>query len=431
MGEGTVRPRGAFTLIEVLVVVAIIALLTALTLTGIGAARRAADRKLVGDKVQGVLEGLRALGPEDGSLAYRLHRQALGLNLRFATLREILTGPGVDPEKRPDDIPPNIKLRNSAKFFDARGKPTVTQPADMRIDEWVLWLLRDRSDRKQLANEWRRVEGDDWYLTSTASQNTSQLGETLDGTFEVAPSEPQKPSWYIERWPVLVEQKRGQDPNATYEQTSWPASDWDQSEPGDVPPVWASAWGRDIIARASGNLVPQKERHHLGELSPLATVALLQAAGKLQAGDAGAEEYRTRRGRTAAWNDPWGNPLVVSFAAFIPARYDFVGQEQTRDLAGGRDHLLKLARERYGFNRAVYLAVGAPGPVLRTALPQEWKPADDRGVLRDLWKQIREVTDAKRWNEQAWATPPWKGDIEEGRKGRERCFIGSPVQMDR
>jgi type II secretory pathway pseudopilin PulG len=143
--------------------------------------------------------------------------------------------------------------------------------------------------------------------------------------------------------------------------------------------------------------------YDLGYLSPMQTIAFLQAANVLSA-TTGANDYRTNRSTTAAWNDAWGNPLIVVYAIFQPERYNRVFDGQNR-----RDLLLRSATENYQFNRAIYLAVASAGPTLPATTPLTWTPSGDALTLQQYWMQIRTVCNAVDWNETSFNNPPWQG----------------------
>jgi prepilin-type N-terminal cleavage/methylation domain-containing protein len=413
--------RRGFTLIELFVVMAIIITLMGLLFVGFGPMAFRAKALDTGHRMESVLQQLQSHADTgDGNAAYRVQRDGLGDDFAWATLRAVLLK--FDVSKTPTKVPPNLRLRCELPENDAGS-------GDYGLDAQICWLLRDRTWGM---GGWK-VGDHDYYLDGQQPRRgwPSPVGETLDGTMEVVPTDTaQAPDWYRQRWPALTETVEDVAGVRAYRQTAWPVSDWDQDAPGIVPPRWSSPWGKPQISRATGTLVAAMEERTLAELSPLKTIPLLQAAGILPAGDEGAEVYRRDRGLSRPWNDRWGHPLVVVHAVFLPARYDFVGDEDTRNLRGGRDYLIRRARESYQFTRAVYVAVGAVGPVLREPLPATWSPTDDAAVLRKLWVQIRDTTKAQRWSEKSFASgaAPWSG-VARVDRGRERCFITPPMEI--
>ena len=178
-------------------------------------------------------------------------------------------------------------------------------------------------------------------------------------------------------------------------------------------------------------------------------------------------EYRTDRSSGRAYNDRWGNPLSVVYACQIAPRYDlynnhiYVGErdkdtyvnrdapgttvaEQTelrlsRMLFGGRDYMMQQCKSLYGRSRTLYLAVAAVGPKLRDPLVDHGPSPDDVAVMRQLWKQAREMAMVGRnpgpdgiagseddfddpiewknaWTELSWSNPPWSGVLIEDKE---------------
>jgi hypothetical protein len=140
------------------------------------------------------------------------------------------------------------------------------------------------------------------------------------------------------------------------------------------------------------------------------------------------DEYRKDRRTTQAWNDAWGNPLLVSYALFQPERFSRVFDGQNR-----RDLLLHGAMTAYKYNRSIYLAAGAIGPTIRDrtkldALAASTAASGDAPVLRALWTQVRECCKAYDWTERSFDQPPWKGVRNLSTAG-ERCFLTSPLEL--
>jgi hypothetical protein len=234
-------------------------------------------------------------------------------------------------------------------------------------------------------------------------------------------------------WPRLVE--TGTGPSIVH--SAWPAADWDQATPGTVPPIWEWPWGERIISRSSASPVDLRQSRNLGQLSPIRSSEILQAIGILSPGSEGTNAYRTDRSTKAPWNDRWGNPLVVSFAIFMPARYDWNSAattpwplaEQSDGLLGGRDLFLTKSREFYGYDRALYFGVGAVGPVLDEELPVSWSDGVvNRQTLRTLWKQIAVNCSAADWTQDSFADPPWSG-VRIGTSDEDRSYLAIPITI--
>jgi prepilin-type N-terminal cleavage/methylation domain-containing protein len=279
-------------------------------------------------------------------------------------------------------------------------------------------------------------------------------------------------AWWTSAWP-----------------TSWPASDWPAL--GSVPPVLPFPWGRPGLCldgelvksgagtaatgrtfqdragttwgSGGGTAVPVNNRFvsgasgttaeaaatvtvtrsdgtsvtrgsdlpwgfDLGQCSPLRTVDLLQVAGVLEPGAAGIAAYANDRSPQRPWNDTWGNPLIVVYAVFHPERAQFTVAGTNR-----RDFLWHASRERYGYAKSVYIAVGSSGPVLRAPLAVG-DAAGAPAQLRDRWNQIRDTCRAVEWTEDSFGSPP--SDWSSYRKAskvvagaKETCLLLAPLEL--
>ncbi len=171
-----------------------------------------------------------------------------------------------------------------------------------------------------------------------------------------------------------------------------------------------------------------------GLMSPMHSLALLQAAGVVTDDGTG---WRSDRSAKAAWNDAWGNPLVVNYALYQPERYRNSSEVRNHNM---RSWLLDRSLERYGYSRAVYVTVGAVGPEVRSEdagfgashpwpdQSQPWSAAADRAVTRWLWRQVREVAQAHRWTEEYLNERPWDG-FNLGKYEDQRCVLLAPVEI--
>jgi type II secretory pathway pseudopilin PulG len=228
------------------------------------------------------------------------------------------------------------------------------------------------------------------------------------------------------------------------------------------------------------------EEHDITELIPRMSAEILVAIGVADS----VTEYRDDRDFHRPFNDAWGNPLVVSYALFQPPQYSppntplwqaglfYDAGEWVRHVVDGaerrficirkhespadpstltnqpggaagiaywlealqkRDYYLDQARERYQYNRATYITVGAPGSgldpvVFPNGLAAGQDAAAWQGILANLWTQICAVTmpaPADLWDENGFNRPPW-----EGVKGRRleyhglsiKAFLSTPVE---
>jgi prepilin-type N-terminal cleavage/methylation domain-containing protein len=219
-------------------------------------------------------------------------------------------------------------------------------------------------------------------------------------------------------------------------QVNW---DW-QSGGGNLVPVagtwidpsqpflWPFPWGQPTLGPDGAKTGVLLERR-LDQLDPTATPGFLRFLG-LITDDA---QWLDDRSGTRGWNDAWGNPVVIGFALYQPL-LNTSTQTQWRQ-AGNHlvtrtgvlpDLYLKQAMTTYGFNRAVYLSLGAVGPELRGTLAGNAVQAS-----RDLWTQVSDVCEATSWDQDAWNARPeaWKGDVRWGRRNGERCFLTAPIEL--
>lgn len=189
----------------------------------------------------------------------------------------------------------------------------------------------------------------------------------------------------------------------------------------------------------------QPERHGLEELWPERSEDLL-----VRSGVGKRREIRSNRSPNLAWNDAYGNPLVVSYALFQPPRCDRSemdeGTDQYGSIRGGRtfpaDTYLRSADQAYGYTRSLFISVGSVGPTLDPAyvpggaLPgpsatdAEWSAA-----WRGCWQQVCAVTmptPAEAWTEASFVAPPWQGirqvKVKVGGKV-VRCQLSAPIEL--
>lgn len=388
--------RRAFTLIEVLIVIGIIAVLIGLLTVGIKELKLRSGILLTTNRMEQILTGLAQYRSDAGSQAWGLLQGPLGTNLRFGPVREVIgelnttsRWPG-NLFSSPGNQPPNIHYENN--------------PDDYRIESRLKWYPGDRSE--------------------------SYIGESIDGTLELMPPAslaPTRPTtqWYRDTWPV-----------------AWPASDWDQAVPGSIPVIWGTPWGRPPWATAvangytyfTGEVSGTPEARHLGQLSPLRTIGLLTAAGILE--DKGGAALRDDRSPSQKWNDAWGHPLVIAAGAYVPNRHDTKnanGDMSYQYASRPRDHLLRRSRDAHGFQVAVYLTVGsvgiAPnGASMGLGADLRWSDADDATALAGLWRHIRDTCKAEDWDQDGFTDPPWSGVRREA-SGSGFCLLMAPIEV--
>jgi prepilin-type N-terminal cleavage/methylation domain-containing protein len=178
------------------------------------------------------------------------------------------------------------------------------------------------------------------------------------------------------------------------------------------PHQFSHPWGKHLPGTPSAPPLPRT----LADLSPARSVDLLQAIGVLPPGPVGLTAYRDDRDGGRAWNDRWGNPLLMAYGIFQPS-YPPGPTTKTSD------DKLHEANQHYRYSRSIYLTVGSPGPALRTP----WGP-DPVANQATLWEQIRDVCRAEEWTETGFDRPPWTG-IRKSERGKERCFLSAPIEL--
>ncbi len=446
-----------FTLIELLIVIAIISILAGMTLGVIIMVKERAKDLSTQSRMQAVLNGLVQYSSGDGSPVVGLQTKLnLGGVQTFATVKNLL-----------DSNPPAFaKPAGFIEWYGNPGPPATTWNVTVDSSNY-------NTDPERLAI-WRRLTDEvfevmpipgvgSWASTDYTTYWPSQWPET-DWDLATPGSNPPilrfpwgKPGLRIDA--TLC------DPNADSTNTGKTVSEgfinaghhfvvsspqimnrwvtcgspvstrlwtWSTSSPAETADVQITTCNR-----SDGNAyVPADSMHNsnvampfdMGWMSPLATIRLLQAADVLKPGTVGEDDYRSGRKPSSPWNDAWGNPLVVTYAMFQPERF-----VRTFDGQNRRDFLMRGAMKEYQYNRSIYLAVGDPGPDLTPAvaglvLPKTWIASDDAITLRDYWKQIRFVTDAKDWNENAFASPPWDG-IRLRKKSGVKCLVTAPNEV--
>lgn len=434
-----------FTLIELLVVVLIIAILASLLLPVAGLIRRRAAELDTANRLEHVLRELASQGEAAGGAVIPVQAAAgLGGPLQFANLRTIsnlvgrpASGSAAGREDAPGfDVAWDPILDSGFGTYHRSGQAgaeavelDVQPPAQGSVAaDWYL---------QQWPFTWPET---DWYAEppgTTPPILAHPWGETplaVDGV-KVDPQQP----------PGAEPRSLGSDSDdLRHIRNSWMAVtdhagsiwQWSRVEDGAAQTRRLPAGVADSVQVRRSDDEPDSWTSvpgnapmpfDLGWCSPLATPALLQAAGVLPPGADGLAAWRQDRSPSKPWNDAWGNPLVIVYALWQPPR---AGDPARSSAMMRRDFYLKAASKAYGTNRALYLAGGSAGPVLAEPLPGTWTtPEEDRRVLRELWFQIRADADAAEWTEQAWQDPPWDGVRRKSGPGRQRAILTTPIVL--
>jgi prepilin-type N-terminal cleavage/methylation domain-containing protein len=417
----------AFTLIELLVVVGIITILSGMVVTVIPMIKRMASQTVTNQRMQQILQGLATYGQERGAAAALQDAAGLGGVSRFADLATVAQAIG-DPLFRVPKCP-KVKLVRGAYNSDTEESQLGNSTGSFQF----VAMARNMSEVLPSTTELTTVN-QAWFLNRWplrwAAVNVPAPGRSVP----ILPFPWGKPPLRLDGSqadPVLA--NGSTTDRLMIESTAAAPTKQAISNRGARSPdgsastaeftTWSAIRSDGSTLTAESHL-PQP--FDLGLLSPIKTVALLQAAGILEGDDSsnqGPQAYRTLRDKSKPWNDHWGNPLVVSAALFQPERYRRDADEFNR-----RDLFLKAAKDVYGYNRSLYIAVGATGPTAASGLNGSWSIADDEQELVNRWNQIRDVCKAKEWTEEAWVAPVWK-DVRVTTRGAERCMLTAPLEI--
>ncbi len=219
---------------------------------------------------------------------------------------------------------------------------------------------------------------------------------------------------------------------------------------------FAHPWGRPACNYPPGHLneanSPSRndecppDDHALRDLTAsysaelLALAKLLPADNSATPGNESLEAYQLDRSPDQAWNDAWGNPLVIGFASYQPRRNTVTTSKETHSTKGGtatvirEDLYLRRCEASYGYTRGVYLAIGAFGPHSPSVdlSASDWTTPHS-GVLDLCWQAINQAagedqgvalwrTDAAA-GVNAFTDPPWDGVRTKG------ALLSTPVEL--
>ncbi len=158
----------------------------------------------------------------------------------------------------------------------------------------------------------------------------------------------------------------------------------------------------------------------LADLTPRASAALLTRAGII----VDPATWRSDHGRSRAWNDAWGNPLLVVIGLYQPPRAR----------SGSAGAAYDRAETAYGRTRAVYVAVGAVGPR---------PPAEPAGSPEDAadawWTVVTQRCGAADWASaygadralvrDPFTSPPAGWTVGGVRTSSERSLLATPSDL--
>ena len=187
------------------------------------------------------------------------------------------------------------------------------------------------------------------------------------------------------------------------------------------PHLFSFPWGAKGWDLTTGAEMAAQPRH-LGQLTPTLTTALLRYVDLIP--DEAA--WLSNRGLKQAWNDAWGNPLVIGTGLYQPPANSAITSTTFGAALGTvvrADHHLRLAEQQFAYVRACYFAVGAAGEQLQT--PLSGVAATD---MANLWSQVTTVCHADQWSEASFASAPWSG-VRIERVSGAASFLSAPLEV--
>ena len=213
-----------------------------------------------------------------------------------------------------------------------------------------------------------------------------------------------------------------------------------------TPYFWDAPFGKKPKDYVTSFPAPPDSIDRLSNFNPRKTIELLYASGVMT--DPRTEERTTPsddptftgatlvpyriasqllvkdRSTRMAWNDAWGNPIIVGYAIY-----------QTRGDATLR---AKEVRE-FGFNRAVYLSAGAVGASKPASINYSGSWITSTGVLQTSWKTINAAVNSDNGDDTFVSGErymkglrPWGGIATGKGKGpysNYTCYLSAPQEI--
>jgi prepilin-type N-terminal cleavage/methylation domain-containing protein len=424
------RSTRAFTLVELMVVITIIALLAGLTVYLVGIVQFNAKKLITLQRMDAVTQGLSQLGTNEGSAAYLIMRQV--------TSQDPYVPHGTQLPQSGWPHYEGVVTFDTSGFYNGQGT-LITNP-------------------------------DPFPLINLAANPPVNEGQ-----------------WFVEVAPVSPYQTGSATNDYDDHLFNYP---WGKSPSGAK--VGGAVGGllppEHHVLR---NLCPYQTMNLLRAANVLTDDPYTDTsnAGQYVAGDKfvdiggtgtyqyASDLYTTDRHSREPWNDKWGNPLVVAYGIYQPAPAP-VGN----GIGGlkGPNPLATEALSAYQYARSVYVAVASAGPYVRnisatkitSATLSDWidtppgsppgttiqpwqsssvwdnanygSSAANGGNLYLIWKQANQICQQPQgndptaqpelhcWNETSFDDPPWVG-IKWGHRqinGHvENCFLTAPQEL--
>lgn len=218
---------------------------------------------------------------------------------------------------------------------------------------------------------------------------------------------------------------------------TWPYPAWVQPSP------WGSKPSDDFTGGALPTTLPADgvalvpPTYSLVNFNPSFTDTFFNVIGS---SDITPVPFFTDRNPTRAWNDAWGNPLVIGISFFQPPQN--TGVPITTYYGAGKNNVvqpdlfIRRANSAYGFSRAFYLSVGASGRNCPPGLIAEYANTSNTpamwtasaGLYQQSWDWIAQTVGAAAWTsaggKDPFAAPPWKSvKLEKG------ALMSEPVEL--
>ena len=202
---------------------------------------------------------------------------------------------------------------------------------------------------------------------------------------------------------------------------TWPYPTWVQPSPWGSKPTDDFSGGALPTALPADGVALVPPTYSLVNFNPAFTDTLFNLIGSSELSPV---PFFTDRSPTKAWNDAWGNPLVIGISFFQPP--ENTGVPTTTYYAASKtnvvqpDLFIRRANTAYGFSRSFYVSVGASGrncpPTLIAGYANPSNTATNwtgpSGHYQQSWEWIAQTVGASAWTSAGgidpFAMPPWK-----------------------
>jgi prepilin-type N-terminal cleavage/methylation domain-containing protein len=431
--------RRAFTMIELLVVITIIALLASLTIVMVSTVKFSAMKLVTMQRMEAVTKGLSEVGQQEGSAAYMLQKQVISQDpwTPYA---------GSPPQSGFPRFEGVVAFDTTGVFNTSFGTTTVFDafPA-ANLGQWFMEAAQPTTA----------------YVTGTATTDMD------DHLFNFP--------WGKAPFPLVLPSTGG-----TF-------------TPSTVPLTPEHHVLRNLCPYQTINLLhaanvlndePYTDPTNSGQYTSGDNYVDLAQSGHYEYMR---DLYTTDRAQREPWNDKWGNPLVVAYALFQPPTVMPIpsapSAQTTPPYEFGTNAYLNpnpfqtQALQVYQYARSIYISVAAsgtyarlnnaqtltstsmtdwmmtyPGAMPGAQLPLTWAESWSNSLYATqpgtnmfvIWKQANQIcqqdqtsdpagmTELHAFNETGFDNPPWQG-IKWGKRTvgshLENCFLSAPLEL--